>query len=155
MAMLVKGLLLLVLVWGWLLPVPAQAARASDDAAPMVMATELSGAELGEFVQAYQAARDLRVEAEADMVKAIEAAGLTVEEFNTIAQEIESDRSDATPQFAPTLEAILALRQKAETAMEEAIQSAGLGLDRFAQILQQSAQDPGLQHRISTLLEKS
>lgn len=156
MAMLVKGLLLLLLVWGWLLPVTAQATSLSSSESPILMAMDLSGSELADFARAYQATQELRVKAEADMVKAVEAAGLTVAEFNETARSTSDLPAVApAPQFAPTLETILAIRQKAEIAMEEAIQSTGLELEQFNQILQQSAQDPDLQKRISVLLQKS
>ncbi len=156
MAMLVRGLLLLVLIGGWLLPVAAQASPVTRLGSPILMAMDLPGAELADFVRAYEATRDIRVGAEADMIKAVEAAGLTVDEFNAIARSTSTDRpaADPVPQFTPTLEAILTIRQKAEASMEEAIESTGLGLERFNQILQESAQDPDLQNRISALLQE-
>ncbi|NJL46386.1 MAG: DUF4168 domain-containing protein [Leptolyngbyaceae cyanobacterium SM2_5_2] len=89
------------------------------------------------------------------MVKAVESEGLTVEQFNTIAdsqtaatdgQTVSTEAEER--QFASAIETIIAIRQAAESQMADVIEGSGLSLDRFNQILEQAAGDEGLSQRI-------
>lgn len=144
------ALLILMLAGGF----PAQA---SPEAALVAQANQeqLSTADIERFANAYKAVQDTQLAAEAEMVAAVEAQGMSVEEFNEIAETQQDQTSDndaaaaeANPQFAAAVEQILAIRQKAETEMVSEIEAEGLEVAQFNQILEQARQDESLQEQI-------
>ncbi|MGF1566939.1 MAG: DUF4168 domain-containing protein [Nodosilinea sp.] len=121
--------------------------------------------EIATFAEAYQAIQTIKQGAEGDMVKAVESAGLTVEQFNTLA---ENQLAETAPQPAPesvaratpenepfdaAVAAIIGIRQLAETSMADAIEATGLSVERFNQILEQAAEDVDLRSQISAQLK--
>lgn len=119
---------------------------------------EISADTIAKFAKAYQSIQVIRLRAEEDMADAVEAAGLSVEEFNAIAQSKIEAGDDPTsevadnPKFKSAVDAIIAIRQEAEEKMEGAIVVAGIAVEDFNQILEQSADDTDLQRRISNQL---
>ncbi len=125
-------------------------------AALTLAADPVPSADIVNFAKAYQAVQGIRQGAEADMVKAVESEGLTVEQFNAIAESQTADPTD-TPsvsteaeesQFNAAIEDIITIRQTAESEMAEAIEDTGLSIERFNEILEQSTQDQTLSERI-------
>ena len=133
---------------------------AMTDAYLVAQAPEVSADTIAKFAKAYQSIQVLRLKAEAEMADAVEAAGLTVDEFNAIAEsQIEAGADAPTetaenPKFKSAVDAIIAIRQEAEAKMEGAIVVAGLAIEDFNQILEESADDTDLQRRISNQLTR-
>ncbi|HIK46048.1 MAG TPA: DUF4168 domain-containing protein [Leptolyngbyaceae cyanobacterium M65_K2018_010] len=162
------ALALMVSCW-WLnptLPAAAQGLPSSQFLAAVPTSppapTRVPRADVAQFAQAYQAIQEIRATAEADMVQAVEAVGLTVDRFNAIADSQTSDSAQAPkssarpddPRFSAALDRILALRQQAEMAMASAIEETGLSVDRFNQILDQANEDSDLYQRIGEQLKQ-
>jgi hypothetical protein len=159
-----KFMLMMVLVMAsWLIaPLSARADGAMlslpglRSAGFTLAASSVPSAEVTNFARAYQSIQGIREEAEADMVKAVESEGLTVERFNAIADSQTAEAADSSSlatqteerQFAAAIEDIITIRQTAETVMESAIEDTGLSVERFNQILEQSTQDKSLSQRI-------
>ena len=133
---------------------------AMTEAYLVAQAPEFSADTIAKFAKAYQSIQVLRLKAESEMADAVEAAGLTVDEFNAIAEsQIEAGADSVAeaadnPKFKSAVDAIIAIRQEAEAKMEGAIVVAGLAIEDFNQILEQSADDADLQRRISNQLTR-
>ncbi|MEY3299012.1 MAG: hypothetical protein RLZZ597_2272 [Cyanobacteriota bacterium] len=154
---------LLTLVLGIALSVslfvgPAQAI-ASLSTLPSLGAFQMLGSapvpagDIKKFVAAYQSIQTIRDDAEEKMATAIAAEGLTIDEFNTLAEQTldgkpPSSDEEATQKFEAAIERIAILREEAEGTMATAIEKAGISVDRFNEILEQSDQDRELYERI-------
>ena len=149
---LLKGLLAATLLLG--APAAAvaqgQAAPAPAQAAPV----ELSETQIDRFVSAYQAIQTIQQSVQAELVSAVEAEGLTVDDYNAIAEAQQSPETvaevapDQAAQFAAAAEQVAALRQEAREEMQAAIKAEDLSIAEFEQILAQAQQDPVLQAEI-------
>ena len=120
---------------------------------PILAATPVPDGEVKTFAKAYQAIQTIRSEAEGKMAEAVEAAGLTVDEFNALAEKALAENTppalaDDAQKFDTAIERIATLRQGAEDTMAQAIEKVGLSVDRFNEILEQSDQDADLYQRI-------
>jgi hypothetical protein len=120
--------------------------------------TEVSDRQIDQFVNAYQTIQQVQAQAQQDMVAAVEAEGLTVEEFQDIAQAQQSPESTAdvsqtqAEQFAVASERIASIDASATQEIQTAIQSEGLTPEEFEQILTLARQDPALQDQINQRL---
>lgn len=155
---------LLALVLGVVLslgfyPGMAQAAGLPAALAPAFNAPHLLGAtpvpagDIKQFAKAYQSIQTIRSDAEEKMAEAVESAGLTVDEFNTLAEKSLEENAPpadaaAAQKFEAAIKRIVTLRQGAEETMAQAIEKTGLSVDRFNEILEQSDQDADLYQRI-------
>lgn len=151
---LFKGLLAATLLLG----VPA-AAVAQDQEAPapapaQVAPAEVSETQIDRFVSAYQAIQTIQQAVQADLVAAVEAQGLTVDDYNAIAESQQSPEAAAavppeqSGQFAAAAEQVATLREGARTEMQAAIEAEALTIEEFEQIMAQAQQDPALQQVI-------
>lgn len=166
--------LLIMLAWlapeaAWaspLSPLLAQATVVEMDAnAP------ISDADITTFAKVYQEVQTLRLQAEREMAKAVEAEGLTIERFNAIAEtqldgaaESSDDMAKIAAKakiskkedkkFKAAVDRIIAIRQSTEGDMEKAIEADGLSIDTFNSILERSADDTALQRQISDAIVK-
>lgn len=116
-------------------------------------ATPVPAGDIQKFAKAYQSIQTIRDEAEANMADAVEAEGLTVDEFNALADQVLADNQPPTnaavaAKFDAAIDRIATLRQGAEDTMGKAIEATGLSIDRFNEILEQSDQDADLYQRI-------
>ncbi|MBD1918712.1 MULTISPECIES: DUF4168 domain-containing protein [Cyanophyceae] len=149
---LFKGLLTATLLLG----VPAAAVAQEQDApAPAQVApVEVSETQIDQFVSAYQAIQTIQQAVQADLVAAVEAQGLTVDDYNAIAESQQSPEAAAeippeqAEQFAAAAEQIATLREGARTEMRSAIEATSLSIEEFEQIMTQAQQDPALQQVI-------
>lgn len=153
---LLKGLLAATLVLG----APA-AAMAQEQAAPapaQAAPIEVSETQIDSFVSAYQAIQTIQQSVQADLVAAVEAEGLTVDDYNTIAEAQQSPETvtevapDQAAQFAAATEQVSTLREEARMEMQAAIEAENLSIEEFEQILAQAQQDPDLQQAITERL---
>ncbi|TVQ19347.1 MAG: DUF4168 domain-containing protein [Leptolyngbya sp. DLM2.Bin15] len=128
---------------------PPQAAPASP---------EVSDSQIDSFVSAYQSIQQVQSQAQQEMIAALEAEGLTVEEFQMIAQAQQSPEpsSSVSPeqaeQLAAAAEQISAIEASAQEDIQLAIQAEGLTPEEFNQILALVQQDPALQEKINQQL---
>lgn len=129
-------------------PMPAQPA-------PM----DITDEQLDSFANAYLEIVTIQDESAAAIVAAVEAEGFTIEEFQAIAQTLNSpDGAAAIPseqaeQFTAAAEEITEIQTEAETEMQAAIQAEDLTVAEFEQIFAMAQQDPALQQQIIQRLE--
>lgn len=131
---------------------PAQAAGNWPTFNALPVASVPAG-DIKKFVKAYQALQTIRDEAEEKMAAAVEAEGLTIDEFNALADQALAGNPPATEaataqKFEAAIERIATLRDEAEGTMTTAIEKAGISLERFNQILEESDKDADLYQRI-------
>ncbi|ASC72041.1 hypothetical protein XM38_029950 [Halomicronema hongdechloris C2206] len=118
----------------------------------------LSEQQIEQFADAYKAIQTIQEDVQADMIQAVEAEGLTVEEFNTIAQSQQNPeiQAEVPPEqierFSAATEQINAIRTNAREEMESAIQAEGLSVEEFEQILAMAQQDEALRQAINQRL---
>lgn len=148
---LLKGLLTATLILG----APAAAVAQAEAPAPaQASPVEVSESQLDSFVNAYQAIRTIQQSVQAELVAAVEAEGLTVDDYNTIAEAQQSPETiaevapDQAAQFAAATEQVAALRTEAREEMQAAIEAENLSIAEFEQILTQAQEDPALQAEI-------
>lgn len=122
----------------------------------------LSQDEVSNFARAYRSIQSIKQDAEADMVEAVEAEGLSVEQFNTIVDHqldseigtLEDASDQETAQFEAAVESIIAIRQTAELEMQSVIENEGISVEKFNQIIDQASQDEALKQQISNELNR-
>ena len=135
-------------------PVVAQ----TTEAAPLETMT-VTDEQIESFATAYEAIESIQAVTQIAMVAAVESEGLTVEEFNEIAQAQAAPEAEATvspeqtEQFTAATEQVVALQSAAESEIAAAIQATGLTVDEFEQIFELAQQDPSLQEQIIQRLE--
>lgn len=128
-------------------PEPAQAPQAT-----------LSDAQIDSFVSAYQSIQVIRQETQAELIAAVEAEGLTVEEFNTIAEVQQSPEAtsavapDEAEKFNAAVEQLSVIQAEAQAEIEAAIEAERLTVEEFEQILALAQQDPALRAEITQRL---
>ncbi|MGF1520374.1 MAG: DUF4168 domain-containing protein [Nodosilinea sp.] len=153
---LLKGLLAATLMLGAPAAAVAQGqeAPAPAEAAPV----QVSETQIDSFVSAYQAIQTIQQSVQAELVSAVEAEGLTVDDYNAIAEAQQSPETvaevapDQAAQFAAAAERVAALREEAREEMQAAIEAENLSITEFEQILAQAQQDPALQQAITERL---
>ncbi len=151
---LFKGLLAATLLLGAPAAVVAQEQEAPAPAPAQAAPVEVSETQIDRFVSAYQAIQTIQQSVQAELVSAVEAEGLTVDDYNAIAEAQQSPETvaevtpDQASQFAAAVEQVATLRQKAREEMQAAIEAENLSIDEFEQILAQAQQDPALEAKI-------
>ncbi|NJL48912.1 MAG: DUF4168 domain-containing protein [Leptolyngbyaceae cyanobacterium SM2_5_2] len=143
--------------------VPGSEAAPETEAVPEaeanpVSATEVSETQLDSFANAYRSIQAIQESAQAELVAAVEGQGLTVDDYNAIAEAQESPDAAAqippeqSEQFAAAAEQVSAIRTEVQAEMEAAIQAENLSIEEFEQILALAQQDPEVQQAISERL---
>lgn len=151
---LLKGLLAATLMLGAPAAAVAQGQETPAQAAPV----EVSETQIDRFVSAYQAIQTIQQSVQAELVSAVEAEGLTVDDYNAIAEAQQSPETvaevapDQAAQFAAAAEQVATLLEAAREEMQAAIEAENLSIDEFEQILAQAQQDPALQQAITERL---
>lgn len=131
-------------------PAPAQPAQSEQPTPTM----EVSEGQIDRFVSAYQAIRAIQQDAQAELVAAVEAEGLTVDDYNAIAESQQSPETAAevpaeqAEQFAAATAQVATLREGVREEMQAAIVAEELTIEEFEQILALAQQDPALQQAI-------
>lgn len=119
---------------------------------------QLSAAQIDSFVSAYRTIQTIQEETQSDLIMAVESQGLSVEDYNRIAEAQQSPEMAAaipaneTEQFVAAVEQVQAIRAEAQADMESAIQAENLTLEEFGQILTLAQQNPQVQAAISERL---
>jgi hypothetical protein len=133
-------------------PAPAPA-----EAAPQ---TDISDTELTQFASALQEVQAIRQAAEMEMVAAIEAQGLSVDQFNAIAEAQQNPEAQAeislseeeVASFGSAIEEVNELSQSAQADMVVAVESEGLSVAAYNQIASIVRDDPSLQDELRQIL---
>ncbi|PSR16093.1 hypothetical protein C8255_19645 [filamentous cyanobacterium CCP3] len=168
--------LLVMLAWltpgaAWASPAAPLLAQAANVEVVDVTPAAVSDSDIPTFAKAYQEMQLLRMQAEREMVKAVEDEGLGIERFNAIAETQLSGGAESpedmakvaekakiskkeNKQFKAAVDRIIAIRQDTEAEMEKAIEADGLTIDTFNNILEQSADDADLKRKISDEIVK-
>jgi len=129
-------------------PVPAQSE-------PLNITDE----QLDSFANAYLEIVAIQDESQAEVVAAVEAEGFTVEEFQAIAETLNSPEGavaippEQEEQFISAAEAVTAIQTDVQAEMQAAIQAEDLTIAEFEQIFAMAQQDPDLQQQIIQRLE--
>jgi hypothetical protein len=161
--MLISTGLMLLLMAG--VPVPAYGMNLVSNLHPIlgeITTPDFTDKEISDFANAYRSIQSIKQDAEAEMVEAVEAEGLSVEQFNAIVDnqidnetgELSNTSEAETAQFESAVDSIIAIRQNAELDMESAIQNEGISVERFNQIIDQASQDDALKQQISDQLSQ-
>jgi len=156
--MLISASLMVLLMVG--VPLPAFGMSLTPHLHPILgqtATTDFTDQEISDFASAYRSIQNIKQDAEAEMVKAVEAEGLSVEQFNAIVDnQLDSETGaltdtseENTTKFESAVDSIIAIRQSAEMEMEAAIAHEGISVERFNQIIDQAAQDEALKQQIS------
>jgi len=137
---------------------PGSEVTPTTEAAPPGAEVEVSETQLDSFANAYRSIQVIQESARAELIAAVEAEGLTVDDYNAIAEAQESPEVAAqispeqSEQFAAAVEQVSAIRTEAQAEMEAAIQAENLSVEEFEQILALAQQDPEIQQAISERL---
>lgn len=121
---------------------------------------EFTDKDLTQFAEAFQQVRFINQSSQQDMVKALEAEGLSVERFNMInqAEQNPNKDSDATEeelnQYKSAMESVESIQAKTQEDLLAKISATGLSLERYQQIATQLQSDENLQKRLSEIMKK-
>lgn len=152
---LIAGVTMLAMLCLIALPVAAAPVTIAQASSP----TEVSATDIERFANAYQSIRETQEEAEAQMIAAVEAEGLSLEEFNALVaaqdnpEESQPIPAETAAQFDSAIEQIVAIREDAQSEMEAEILAEGLEIAEFNAILEQAQEDEDLQQQIRSELE--
>jgi len=154
---MVPGSLMAVLLGLGAMSIPPSA-QAQVPPPTQPTSVEVTEEQLDRFANAYQAVQEIQIEAQAEMAAAIEGEGLTVEEFNTIAQTMQSPAASEIPSqqaepFMAAAEQVATIQASVPDEIAAAIQAENMTLGEFEQILIMAQQDPGLQQQINQRLQ--
>lgn len=100
----------------------------------------------------------IRQETQSELIAAVEAEGLTVEEFNAIAEVQQSPEAasevapDQAEKFNAAVEQLSVIQAEAQAEIEAAIEAERLTVEEFEQILALAQQDPALRAEITQRL---
>ena len=123
-------------------------------------AQEITDKDLTQFAEAFQQVRFINQSSQQDMVKALEAEGLSVERFNTInqAEQNPNKESDATDEeldkYKSAMESVEGIQAKTQEDLLAKIKASGLSIERYQQIATQLQSDENLQQRLSEIMKK-
>jgi hypothetical protein len=143
---------------GLLIGTPVGVAMAQSPQPAPAPQVEVSDTQIDQFVSAYRSILAIQEEAQADLVTAVEATGLTVDDYNAIAEVQQAPDATAqipaeqSQQFATAVEQVRAIRTEVRADMAAAIQAESLTIEEFEQILALARQDPNLRAAIGQRL---
>lgn len=147
------------LVIGLIQVLPLAQAAAQQTPQPSTSIREdFSDDELKSFVKANEKVMAIQIEAEQNMIKAIEDEGLTVDRFHQILDE-QRDPQRGTETSAEELKSfnnaakvILEENAKVEEEMATTIEEQGIDIETYKQIMLAYQQNPGIQSRVNGLV---
>lgn len=153
---------------GWLLiglicfiPLTATWAQDSVPQPSTSIREDFSDDELKSFVQANEKVMAIQVEAEQNMIKAIENEGLTVDRFHQILEQqrdpqrgTETETSEEElKSFNNAAQVILQENAKVEAEMTTTIEDQGIDIETYKQIMLAYQQSPAVQSRVNGLVK--
>lgn len=118
----------------------------------------VSETQIEQFAAAYADIQAIQQQVQPEIIAAVEAAGLTVEEFEAMMVAQQSPETEApvppesSQEFTAAYERVTELQAAARTDMQAAIEKEGLAVEEFEQILAMAQQNPVLAERINDRL---
>lgn len=155
-------------IFGWLvigliyfLPVAEASAQDTVPQPSTAIREDFSDDELKSFVKANERVMSIQMEAEQNMIKAIEAEGLTVDRFHEILEE-QRDPQRGTETSANELKSfnnaakvILEENAKVEKEMTTSIEEEGIDIETYKQIMLAYQQNPAIQSRVNGMVKEN
>ena len=152
-------------IFGWLvigliyiLPIAQASAQDTTSQPSTAIREDFSDDELKSFVKANEKVMAIQMEAEQNMVKAIEEEGLTVDRFHQILEE-QRDPQRGTETSAEELKSfnnaakvILEENAKVEEQMTTSIEEQGIDIETYKQIMLAYQQSPAIQSRVNGMV---
>lgn len=152
-------------ILGWLvigliyiLPIAQASAQDTTSQPSTAIREDFSDDELKSFVKANEKVMAIQMEAEQNMVKAIEEEGLTVDRFHQILEE-QRDPQRGTETSAEELKSfnnaakvILEENAKVEEQMTTSIEEQGIDIETYKQIMLAYQQSPAIQSRVNGMV---
>ncbi|MDJ0730666.1 MAG: DUF4168 domain-containing protein [Crocosphaera sp.] len=139
-------------------PTESQAGeKLAQSSSETVVAQEISQPELEKFAKAIADLRAIDEETQAKMIEAVEATGMSPEEFMEIGKQEQSDRNlsqDKQVQFDKALEAVRNLNEEDRRKKRVAVEEAGLKISRFNEIGKIVENDRDLQKQVVDILSR-
>jgi hypothetical protein len=123
--------------------------------------TQISPEELQKFAQAVKELQAIDRQAQTDMVKAVEAQGLTEKRFLEIYQSQQKPKASAPAnlssqekqRFGQALTSVQGIQQQTQTKMQQALKTQGFEVQRFNQVMATVLKDPTLKQQVLQLLQ--
>ncbi len=141
-----------------LLPASSQAEEPIAQSSSETMAAkEISQSELEKFAKAIANLRAIDEESQSKMIEAVQATGMSPEEFMEIGKQEESERNlseDKQEQFNKALEAVRNLYEEERVKKRAAVEEAGLKVSRFNEIGRVVENDTELQKKVVEILSR-
>jgi K+/H+ antiporter YhaU regulatory subunit KhtT len=135
-----------------------EAPEASPEAASPE--TQLTAEELAQFASVIPELQTIQEAAQAEVITAVEASGLSPERFNEIAEAQSSPEaagevdvsSEEQAAFETVVSEIQTIEQDFLTQREEILQAEGLTVERYREILAAVQEDPALLQQVQEML---
>ncbi len=141
-----------------LLPASSQAEEAIAQSSSETMAAkDISQSDLEKFAKAVASLRAIDEETKSKMIEAVQATGMSPEEFMEIGKQEPSERNlseDKQEQFNKALEAVRNLNQEDRRKKRAAVEEAGLEISRFNEIGKVVENDTDLQKKVVEILSR-
>ncbi len=156
--LLSKGCLSLVISATFLAGLPAHSQPGEAITSPpiyTIASTDISTGELEKFAKAILSLRKIDEETQTKMIKAVEAAGMSPEEFMEIGEnkeEMDSIPAEKQLQFQKALDEVRKLNQEDREQKRQAVKDSGLEVSRFNEIGKMVESDRSLQKKVVEIL---
>ena len=138
-------------------PVSGQATEVIAQSSTEMAASDISEQELKKFATAIAELREIDEETQVKMIEAVQATGMSPEEFMEIGKKENSERNlseEKQDQFEEALEAVRNLNEKDRQKKRVAVQEAGLEISRFNEIGKIVEKDRDLQKQVVEILSR-
>lgn len=157
-----KGAIVAMLTVGLLSFSEAASAQATPPATPQTgqqTKSDITDAELKQFIDANKRLMVIQQEGEKAMLAILQEEKLDVEKFNALAvaqQQQKLEESGATPEdlaaFKKAADRMMALQPDMQKNAEAAILKDGMKIERYEQIMLAYQQDPAFQQKVDKLM---
>lgn len=128
---------------------------------PTQAATDISDEKLEQFVEVLGEVSAVQQEMQHEMVAVVEENGLDVNTFNQIAQQQQNpqaDQSTISPEdkaaFDKAMQEVQQMQLKMQQDMQAKVEASEIDMNEFNALMMAYQQDPEVQQRVNTLLEK-
>ena len=129
----------------------------TQSSSPTLIAEAISRPELEQFAKAIANLRAIDEETRSKMIEAVQANGMSPEEFMEIGQQEEGERNlseEQQAQFDTALEAVRDLNEEDRQKKRVAVEEAGLKISRFNEIGKIVESDSDLQKQVVEILSR-
>ncbi len=117
------------------------------------MTHEFTDDEIRMFASAVKAAEEVQQDSHQKIQDAIEAEGMTMQEFNQTHQKMQNPDVDVNPEkqakFENAFQKVNQIQAETDGKIREEIEEAGLDYEKYHQIMNAYRQDPELQQKVN------